>query len=85
MNITQNEIAKVLHVTQSTISKMCKGKLRLKAFQAFALKEKLNWSDDDIKFFFNLNTTKSKTCAQELPSVTKCDDGNGGVQEGANE
>ncbi|MDR2342886.1 MAG: hypothetical protein LBD84_07605, partial [Campylobacteraceae bacterium] len=22
------------------------------------------------------NTTKSKTCAQELPSVTGCDDGN---------
>jgi hypothetical protein len=36
----------------------------------------------DIKSFITDNDTKSKKCAQELPPVTGCDDGNSGVQSG---
>jgi hypothetical protein len=34
----------------------------------------------DIKSFISSNHNKAKTCAQELPPVTKCDDGNGSAQ-----
>jgi predicted transcriptional regulator len=78
MKIKQYELAKVLNTTPSTISKYKTHKLELRWSQVKKLKKAFQWSDNDIDNFFTGNTTKLGKCAQELPTVTRCDDGNKG-------
>lgn len=49
--ITQAELAKILQVSQGTISKYVNGRRQLKFSQALKIKKALEWSDEDIKNF----------------------------------
>ena len=53
MKKTQAEIASVLGVTQSTISKYKNRKLELSYKQSLVLKKELNWTDEDINAFLS--------------------------------
>jgi len=71
IKITQHNIAKILNVTQGSVSLYKRGKRKLSYSQAKILKKELGWSDDDLDNFFQ-NNSESKKCEQELQGDNEC-------------
>jgi transcriptional regulator with XRE-family HTH domain len=78
---TITKIARILNVSHVSVVLWFQGKTKPTANRIFILEDKIGIPPNawrDIKSYLSENTTKPKNCAQELPPVTQCDDGNKG-------